>query len=106
MIIDINKRSKLLFESLLSNGWQNKIQGICELKFKTWLTLYFIRPLIAMHILLIFAVLYVGNKNSKMTLQVFFMYFGSSNYTKQILNKTDWREDMTTFLNKYSLKIS
>lgn len=61
--------------------------------------------LITMCILLIFAVLYVGNKNSKMTMQLFFMYFGSSNYTKQILNKTDWREDMTTFLNKYSLDI-
>lgn len=50
-------------------------------------------------------VLYVRNKNSKMTLQVFFMYSGSSNYTKQILNKTDWREDMTIFLNKHSLEM-
>lgn len=49
--------------------------------------------------------LYIGNKKSKMTLQEFFMYLGSSNYTKQIVNNTDWREYMTTFLNKHSLEI-
>lgn len=50
-------------------------------------------------------VLYVGYKNSKMTLQEFFMYFGSSNYTKQILNKTDWRDYITIFLNKHLLEM-
>lgn len=42
-------------------------------------------------------VFYVENKNSKMILQVFFMYFGSSNYTKQILNKTDWENTLPYF---------
>lgn len=83
-----------------------KITKKCDLSCMTWLTPHFIEPLECnMYSANICTVLYGGNKNSKMTWQVFFMHFGSSNYTKQILNKTDWREDMTTFLNKHSLEM-
>lgn len=45
--------------------------------------------------------LYIGNKKSKRILYV----FGFIQLQKKIVNNTDWREYMTTFLNKHSVEI-